>query len=154
MDIAACHKVLRLAAQLVRVTAECTTAWGSALAVTTQSMIYLDDAGHARNNENPGYPLARRAATASWLAAGLMATAEGQRPSDGEQAAWVAIRGCLANALTCGARVCRVGMYAPYIAQLSSEITGVAAAVAGQCISGGCVEQLFLRREEGGSGRG
>ena len=83
-----------------------------------------------------------------------MAAAEGQPPSGGKQAARMATRVCLASALTEDARLGHVGIYAPYVVQLSSEITGVAASVVGQCIFGGCVEQLFLRREEGGVGVG
>ena len=39
MDIAAYHKLLRPAAQLVQVTTEYITVMGSALAVTTQSVV-------------------------------------------------------------------------------------------------------------------
>ena len=60
------------------------------------------------------------------------------------------MRDCLANALTYDARVCASVHDQPFALQLRSELMQVACGVAGCGLLELQVQQLFLRREEGG----
>ena len=76
--------------------------------------------------------------------------AEGQLAYGGKQAAWMIVRGGLANALTNSARACPSEVYVPLAPRVRGSIRAVAFAVAGHRHSTDGDVQLFLRREQGG----
>ena len=68
-----------------------------------------------------------------------------QLQSGGAQPARVVVRGCLANVVTDGARVCAACTRMLFAATLRAEIMSVASCILGSGFFGEQMEQLFVR---------